>query len=165
MSQERVHASLSRINRCLFSDASDQEKESELLCFVCDLFLTKNGAERPGGEREGAGISRRLCDVQALIEERCADDLPLAMLAETAGMSRYHFVRAFRREVGMTPHAWQIDARIRRARHLLNGNVSLADVALLLGFADQSHFQRAFKQRVAATPREYKNAGRNFVQD
>ena len=160
MRQDRVHARLTWINRYLFSDASDQEKESELLCFVGSLFLANDGAERPCENEKG--VPRHLRDVRRLIEERCADELPLAMLAEIAGMSRYHFVRAFRREVGMTPHAWQIDARIRQARRLLNDNVSLADVALQLGFADQSHFQRAFKQRVAATPGEYR---RNLLQD
>jgi AraC-like DNA-binding protein len=77
-------------------------------------------------------------------------------------MSRYHFVRSFKRAVGLTPHAWLLDQRIQRARHLLNQGMGLAEVALHLGFADQSHFQRAFKQRVAATPGEYL---RNFVQD
>jgi len=71
-------------------------------------------------------------------------------------MSRYHFVRAFSRVVGMTPHAWQLDQRIVRARGLLEQGMSLADAALQLGFSDQSHFQRAFKQRVAATPGEYR---------
>jgi AraC-like DNA-binding protein len=56
----------------------------------------------------------------------------------------------------MTPHAWQLDRRIERARALLEQGMSLADAALQLGFADQSHFQRAFKQRVAATPGEYR---------
>jgi AraC-like DNA-binding protein len=77
-------------------------------------------------------------------------------------MSCYHFVRSFSRVVGMTPHAWQLDLRIQRGRGLLDQGMSLADAALQLGFADQSHFQRAFKQRVAATPGEYR---RNFVQD
>ena len=77
-------------------------------------------------------------------------------LAREAGMSRYHFVRAFSRVVGMTPHAWQLDRRIECARGLLEQGMSLAEAALQLGFADQSHFQRAFKQRVAATPGEYR---------
>ena len=77
-------------------------------------------------------------------------------LAALAGMSRYRLLRAFRAAYGMTPHAWQIDRRIMRARQLLDAGMSLAETALALGFADQSHFQRAFKQRVAATPGEYR---------
>lgn len=155
------HSRLARLNQRLFSRASDQDKEAELLCFVGDLFHADD--EPPAASRR-VRVSRWR-DMLALIEERCADTLPLAMLAATVGMSRYHFVRTFRREVGMTPHAWQIDARIRHARKLLAEDMPLAEVALRLGFADQSHFQRAFKQRVAATPREYKDGMRNFVQD
>jgi len=159
--QEGLHTRLTRLNRRLLSGATDQDKEAEVLCFVGDVFRADDAPPAASGP---VGPSRWR-DVLALIEERCADPLPLAMLAATAGMSRYHFVRAFRREVGMTPHAWQIDARIRRARRLLGEDLPLAEVALRLGFADQSHFQRAFKQRVAATPREYKGGMRNFVQD
>lgn len=50
----------------------------------------------------------------------------------------------------------KIDQRIERARRLLEQGLPLADAALQLGFSDQSHFQRAFKQRVAATPGEYR---------
>lgn len=160
---EETHTRLTRLGQSLLCGVSEQEKEAELVCFVGDLFR-RSGEEAWHGvvSRAGAG---RLRDVQELIEERCADTLPLTMLAAAAGMSRYHFVRAFRRQVGMTPHAWQIDARIRRARGLLALGVPLAEAALQLGFADQSHFQRAFKQRVAVTPREYRGGGRNFVQD
>jgi len=52
----------------------------------------------------------------------------------------------------MTPHAYQLDLRINRARQLLRRGDAPADVAQQLGFADQSHFHRAFRQRVALTP-------------
>ena len=108
--------------------------------------------------------SARLRAVQALIAERCAESLSLDKLARRGRMSRYHFVRHFSRAVGMTPHAWQIDQRIERVRALLEQGMSLADAALQLGFADQSHFQRAFKRRVAATPGEYRQvAGSSFL--
>lgn len=149
----RVHERLTRLNECIFSAATDEDKEAALLVFVGDLFA--EGCLRRKawtGERDSA----RLRAVQALIAERCAESLSLDLLAGEAGMSRYHFVRAFDRMVGMTPHAWQLDQRIERARGLLDQGMSLADAALQLGFADQSHFQRAFKQRVAATPGEYR---------
>ncbi|MCD0506285.1 helix-turn-helix transcriptional regulator, partial [Bordetella petrii] len=69
------------------------------------------------------------------------------------------FIRACRAATGMTPHAYQLDLRIVRARRLLRGGLSLSRVAHELGFADQAHFQRAFKQRVAATPGTYQRAG------
>ena len=81
-------------------------------------------------------------------------------------MSRYHLLRAFRDRFGITPHAWQLDRRIQHARRLLDKETPLSEIALHLGFADQSHFQRAFKQRVAVNPGEYRRLRkRNFVQD
>ncbi len=149
----RVHERLTQLNKCLFSSATDEDKEAALLVFVGDLFAEGRLRRKV---RTGALDSARLRAVQALIAERCAESLSLDKLAREAGMSRYHFVRAFSRAVGMTPHAWQLDRRIERARALLEQGMSLADAALQLGFADQSHFQRAFKQRVAATPGEYR---------
>ena len=149
----RVHERLTQLNKCLFSSATDEDKEAALLVFVGDLFAEGRLRRKV---RTGALDSARLRAVQALIAERCAESLSLDKLAREAGMSRYHFVRAFSRAIGMTPHAWQLDRRIERARALLEQGMSLADAALQLGFADQSHFQRAFKQRVAATPGEYR---------
>ncbi len=154
-----VHARLTRLNACLFGSAPLEDKEAALLLFVGDLFGSVQARTEHGQPGPGAA---RLRGVQAMIEARCGESLTLDEMAAEAGMSRYHFVRAFSRAVGMTPHAWQLDLRIQRARGLLDQGMSLADAALQLGFADQSHFQRAFKQRVAATPGEYR---RNLLQD
>ena len=75
-----------------------------------------------------------------------------------AGLSSFRLIRQFRREFGLTPHAYQLDCRINRTRALLQRGHPLADLACLAGFTDQSHFQRAFKLRVAATPVQYRTA-------
>ena len=158
----QTHARLSRLNACLFGDGSDEDREVELLLFVGDLFASP--PVRSGG-RSGKYVSAGLRRVRAMIEARCVDSLSLEAMAAEAGMSRYHLVRAFKRAMGLAPHAWQIDLRIQRARRLLDEGMPLADAALHLGFSDQSHFQRAFKRRVAMTPGEYQRSRRNFLQD
>lgn len=163
ISPQRIHARLSRLNQRLFGVAEDEDKAEALVLFVGDLF--GSGKARRFA-RDAKPDVVRLTRVKQMISARCTESLTLADLAHEAQMSRYHFVRLFRRQVGMTPHAWQLDQRIVRARGLLDQDLPLADIALQLGFADQSHFQRAFKQRVAASPGEYQNAlrSRNFVQ-
>jgi AraC-like DNA-binding protein len=156
-SQQRLHTRLTRLNACLFGASSVQDKEAALLQFVGDLFGSQR-AKRLTLKPDAA----RLRGVQAMIQARCTEAITLDEMAAQAGLSRYHFVRAFKRAIGMTPHAWQVDQRIQRARGLLDQGMGLAEAALHLGFADQSHFQRAFKQRVAATPGEYV---RNIFQD
>ena len=152
-----IHSRLTDLNRCLFGNAPVHYKEAALLLFVGDLFgsvQTRRSQPQPD--------VKRLHRVGAMIRARCTEALTLDEMAAQACMSRYHFVRSFKRELGLTPHAWQLDQRIQRARHLLDQGMGLAEAALHLGFADQSHFQRAFKQRVAATPGDYL---RNILQD
>lgn len=127
---------------------------AEASLIACLLHLARHGTEAPIHAKprlRGAALQ----DVLALLDARCHDKLPLAELARVARLSRAHLVRAFRDAMGMSPHAWQLDRRIERAKPLLRAGLPLAEVALQLGFADQSHFQRAFRQRVAATPLEY----------
>jgi AraC-like DNA-binding protein len=81
-------------------------------------------------------------------------------LAGVAGLSRYHFLRAFRREVGVTPHAYLTHRRIAAAKLFLAGAEPLSEVALACGFYDQSHFSRAFKGCTGLTPGQYRRGSR-----
>jgi AraC-like DNA-binding protein len=98
----------------------------------------------------------RLQRAAELMQDDCANALSLQQLSAVAELSPSHFVRAFNRHYGMTPHAYLLNQRIRHARMLLQRGQSLADVALASGFADQAHFQRQFKRLVAATPGQYR---------
>lgn len=91
-----------------------------------------------------------------LMQDDSVSPLSLSLLSAVAGLTPSHFVRAFSQHYGMTPHAYLLDRRIRHARTLLKQGQPLAEVALASGFADQAHFQRQFKRRVAATPGQYR---------
>lgn len=84
----------------------------------------------------------------------------LATLSREANRSRDQLIIDFKRRYGLPPHAYLLDQRIRRARQLLSQGWSIIDTAQSLGFADQAHFQRHFKQRTAMTPRQYQQAHR-----
>ncbi|PLQ01283.1 helix-turn-helix transcriptional regulator [Cupriavidus pauculus] len=154
------YALVCALNAMLFSDADVVEKDAALVAFVGDMqaWLGQDRL-RAGVPDDGPPADGRLDRVTALLHDRHGDALPLADLAEMAGMSRYQLIRHFRARFGMTPHAFQIDIRIQHARRLLRRGDAPADVAQQLGFADQSHFHRAFRQRVALTPRAYQRAG------
>ena len=73
------------------------------------------------------------------------------------GLSSSHFARAFRTSVGISPHQYVIGQRIGEARRLLAARrLSVAEVALALGFADQSHFAEAFRKATGTTPGRYR---------
>ena len=76
-------------------------------------------------------------------------------VARAVGVNKFVLVRYFRRELGVTPHAWRVRTRIERARGLLARGVAPSEVADAMGFADQAHMSRAFKRIVGLTPNEY----------
>ncbi|HVY07840.1 MAG TPA: AraC family transcriptional regulator [Burkholderiales bacterium] len=77
----------------------------------------------------------------------------LREVAQQCGLSVAHFSRAFRASVGIAPHRWLIRRRIEVAKTLLpDGRLSLPEVAIASGFADQSHFTRVFTSLVGTSP-------------
>lgn len=96
---------------------------------------------------------------KAYLREHCHEAVTLDELcALSGGLSRFRLVHAFRREVGLPPHGWQIHLRIARARSLLQAGMSPAKTAIALGFADQSHFTRHFRRIMRVTPGAYAQA-------
>jgi len=98
---------------------------------------------------------------QDYIISRCNEDISLSDVARVVGLSPFHFSRLFLHQTGTSPHAFLIQARIRKVRRLLFSNMPLADIALEVGFVDQSHLNRRFKQIFGVTPHQY----RKIIQD
>jgi AraC family transcriptional regulator len=95
--------------------------------------------------------------VAAYIEERVADDIPLATLAELARLSPYHFCRSFKRSFGVPPHRYHASRRIERAKQLLaDRELSVTAIALDIGFSDTSTFTAAFHRLTGQTPSCYR---------
>ncbi|WP_431047016.1 helix-turn-helix domain-containing protein [Streptomyces sp. P1-3] len=80
----------------------------------------------------------------------------LAELADEAGMSREHLIRTFTRATGTPPYAWHLSARLAQARRRLREGEPVAEVAHVLGFADQAHFHRHFAAAYAITPGRFR---------
>jgi AraC-like DNA-binding protein/mannose-6-phosphate isomerase-like protein (cupin superfamily) len=84
------------------------------------------------------------------------EKISLDELAAVCGLGRFHFLRQFKQTIGMTPHAWLVRLRLEQACSLLaRSAVTIADVAQGLGFYDQSHFNRAFRQAFGVAPSNY----------
>ncbi len=92
------------------------------------------------------------------IDDDPAAPVSLASLAQETGLSRFQLIRTFVRELGITPHAYLMQARVRLVRRLLLRGVGLAQAACDAGFADQSHMTRAFRRQLGVSPGEYRAA-------
>ena len=85
------------------------------------------------------------------------EKLSLETLAQQVGFSAYHFTYLFRQTTGKTPHQFVLDKRLEQARQLLKAtDLPLSQIALELGFQNQSHFTQAFRSRLGVTPRQYR---------
>ena len=99
----------------------------------------------------------RLRRVLEHLEAHLTDDVDLAEMARVAGLSRYHFSRAFARAMGMPPAAYLASLRLEQAKKLLRDTeLSIADVSLQSGFAKHSTFSSAFHRATGMTPSAYR---------
>jgi len=148
-----LYAQFCAMNELLFSSNSAQEKDAALLAFL-------GACTGAGADADALPSARKLVPLHLAPVLAALQTQPLAslqQLAQTAGLSRYQLIRAFRAATGMTPHAYQLNANINRARSSLQEGIALAQVAHELGFADQSHFQRVFKAHAGITPGRYRS--------
>ena len=100
---------------------------------------------------------RALRSVREFIEAHLEETITIQSLAATAGLSMYHFARAFKQSEGVAPHHYLVRRRVRRAQNLLaTTDLPLSEIALAAGFADQSHCARRFREHVGVTPSSYR---------
>ena len=105
----------------------------------------------------GGLAPRALRRVREYIDAHIEKRISVEALANLANLSVCYFVRAFKQSAGVTPHDYLIRRRVERAMELLSGTeMSLSEIALAAGFADQSHCARRFRQHVGMSPRDYR---------
>lgn len=90
------------------------------------------------------------------LEAHAHENVSLDELASVGGISPFHLARMFRQQTGLPPHAYLTHLRINRAKKLLAFGTPIAEVALAVGFSDQSHLTRWFKRIVGITPGQYR---------
>jgi AraC family transcriptional regulator len=84
-------------------------------------------------------------------------DVSLAALASDAGLSRFHFCRAFKDSTGLSPHAWLRQYRIEQAMNMLRDtDESVVSVAVALGYSSQTAFAAAFRKLTGETPTDWR---------
>jgi len=111
------------------------------------------GGMKPAQAIRGGLAPRQERRAKEMIAANLDGTLSLEQVAQECGLSVSHFSRAFRQSTGVAPHRWLVQRRVETAKELLHqGNLSLTEIALHCGFADQSHFTRTFTRTVGNSP-------------
>lgn len=137
-------------------NAGSSPEESDMSSFVyevlCHLY-SKGMTDLMQKKSAHADISRTL----AYIRENIKEEFSLEKLADISSMSKYHFLRTFKSQMGITPFQYINEMRISLAKTMLTAtNMTIAEIAYDLGYSNESAFIRAFSRTAGTTPRKYR---------
>ena len=140
-------------------DAAFRQKAGQGDTMPCETavlrLIARLAAHSTARPRRDEGSTACILRARDRIDADPAFPVTLVELAKEAGLSRYQLIRAFARELGLTPHAYILQRRIALAQRLIRAGRALSEVAVEAGFCDQSHLTRWFVRQFGVTPRRY----------
>jgi AraC-like DNA-binding protein len=149
---QRLYSAFVAFHASLDEETTSLNRQS--LLTECIGALLANCCEETA--RPAATASRRsLVRARDFMAQHFPEKISLDQLAGVSELSRFHFLREFTREFGLSPHVYQTNLRISKARHLLKSGMHADDVAAKVGFSDQSHLIHHFKTAMGVTPGRY----------
>ena len=151
------HIALS-LKRELESGTTGGRCYGETLAHALAVHLVLHFGTQAVQPREaGRGLARYQLDRAIdFVHGHLAEDISLESLAGAAGLSPFHFARLFKRSTGLSPHQYVLRCRVERARGLLmRSKSSIAEVAVDVGFCDQSHLAAHFKRVYGVSPKAF----------
>ena len=99
----------------------------------------------------------KLREAIAYIQEHLGEEITLEAIATQLNMSQYYFCHLFKQSMGISPYQYVLQQRINKAKQLLKQRqLTITDVALECGFANQTHFTKYFRKLTGATPKNYR---------
>tara|TARA_B100000683_G_scaffold259677_1_gene283706 strand:- start:111 stop:965 length:855 start_codon:yes stop_codon:yes gene_type:complete len=135
------------------------EKETRLLWLLAH-WISRHADQRPHWHNPG-NEHKAVNRARDFIQAEYARDTSLTELARQVGLSPFHLVRVFQKQMGVTPHDYLTQVRAERVRERLMGKDRLADIAADCGFSDQAHMSRSFKRHTGVTPGRYRKILQN----
>ncbi len=107
------------------------------------------------GEYPKVYLYRRIVQGKLFIDTHFSEPINLSSISDEASLSKFHFIRLFKKAYGKTPHQYLIYVRIEKAKKLLGGNTLISDICFSVGFDSVGSFTTLFKKMTGLTPSAY----------
>ena len=129
--------------------------ETTMIAFITELFMHHSGIPIQQHISTKQLSTQQLSYIKTLFHDEPGQPFQLDDLAQQLDLSKFQFLRQFKQSMGMTPHAYLKRVRLEYAKKALMKGGNLSDVAYQVGFFDQSHFNKAFKNAYLITPSHF----------
>jgi AraC-like DNA-binding protein len=144
------------------SGESKSRLYGDTLSIALVLALSRLNTSKEQSIKHGQLAPWQIRRVTEYFAAHLADDIQLQTVSDLVKLSRSYFSRAFKISTGLAPHQWLLQARIAKGQQLLlECDLPLAQIAVDLGFSDQSHFTRTFGRVVGQSPRAWQRTRGN----
>lgn len=157
-----------QLSLAFLAEAEKQETASRLysesIAHTLMFHLIKNYTTANFQEKNFAGglSGNKLRRVTEFINDNLEQDLTLTEIAQVAGLSHFHFARAFRKSIGITPQQYITNRRIEKAKELLaKSDLPIVEIGFQTGFKNQSHFTTLFRKITSLTPKLWREVKQN----
>ncbi|MEP3244683.1 MAG: AraC family transcriptional regulator [Sneathiella sp.] len=151
-----IYEALLSLAGCVRGGVTDGFEQERCLHNLALSLARSEGAElhRISEGRKDSVLNKARDYIQANIRH----DISLDDLGQELNMSKFHFLRLFREQTGITPYQYVLSCRVEQARKALHGGETVSDIACDYGFFDLSHFNRRFKAVFGVTPAAYQKS-------
>lgn len=143
----------------LILDCSGENLQKEELLYLIIGELVSDFSKNENDEQtEHTLMTEKAC---TYIENHYNDNISLEDLSRHTGFSKYHFLRMFTKEKGITPYRFIECVKLTKAKEMLIQGIDIVDISSKLGFSSQSHFTNFFKKYTRVTPKQYSSLYKN----
>ncbi|MBE0404609.1 AraC family transcriptional regulator [Halomonas citrativorans] len=146
---------ITNVARLITTSTGSQIDQENALYQVVERITQLGGAYQPGHTSSRPDALLGLA--KEYIHAHLDTDLSLEAISQAAHLSKFHFLRLFRQQLGITPYQYVINCRVNAACSALEKGAPLSEVTFRYGFTDLSHFNRRFKRIYGLTPHQYQH--------
>lgn len=157
--KEKLISNASLRSRILNISTLLEKNSEDALQLECELFhLAEELVKHSKAYVPESSVKRTeslLGKAKEFMQKNITANLSLEDISQTVHLSKYHFLRLFKAQFGLTPHQYLLNCRVNQARKALEAGITAEEVVFTFGFSDLSHFNRRFKAIYGVTAKQY----------